>query len=352
MTAPMRFVGARAAPAPLYEALEPRQLLSVDLLTYHGDLLSTGQNLAETVLTPTNVNPTSFGKIWSTDDAGHTALDGQVYAQPLFKSNVTITRGQSQGVHNVLYVATQHDSLYALDANDGSILWQDSFLNITNPTNLTPTTGVSPIGANSTTNDVVNINDVNPEIGILSTPVIDADTNILYLNASTKEFRGSDRHFVQRLWAVNIADGSVALGGPTVIGDTLKNSSITSSSTRYINYQYFAGPIVNGTGNNGGSNLNADGWDASTDPNHLGYKPSASGQIAFNALLQMGRPAITLLNGNLYIGFASHGDDGPYYGWLLAYRARPVAPARSSPRRPTKASSAIVRITPHRAASG
>jgi hypothetical protein len=306
-------------PSYQFEPLEPRTLLAGDLLTYHGDAFSTGQNLTETVLTPANVNVNSFGKIFTT------TLDGQAYAQPLFKTNVRTTRGANQGVHNVLFAATQHDSLYAIDANTGSVLWQDSFLNITNPTSLTATSGVSTISANSTTNDVVNTADVNPEIGILSTPVIDANTNVLYLVAATKEFRGSDRHFVQRLWAVNIADGSVALGGPRLIADTLKNTA-TSGSTQYTNYQYFAGPTINGTGNNGGANLNADGWDPSTDPAHLGYSPSASGQIAFNALLQMGRPAVTLLNGTIYLGFASHGDDGPYYGWLLGYRATDLAP--------------------------
>jgi len=301
-----------------FERLEPRTLLAGDVLTYHNDSFSTGQNLTETVLTPFNISAALFGKIFTT------TLDGQVYAQPLFKTSLRTTRGANPGVHNVLFAATQHDSLYALDANTGQVLWQDSFLNITDPTNLTATTGVTPISANSTVNDVVNTADVNPEIGILSTPVIDPNTNLMYLVAATKEFRGSNRHFVQRLWAVNLADGSAALGGPRVIGDTLKNTP-TSGSTQYKNYQYFAGPIVNGTGNNGGPNLNADGWDASTDPNHAGYSPSAHGQIAFNALLQMGRPAVTLVGDTIYLGFASHGDDGPYYGWILAYRASNLA---------------------------
>src|SRR4029079_18708957 len=95
----------------------------------------------------------------------------------------------------------------------------------------------------------------------------------------------------------------------------------TSGTTRYTDYQYVAGPIVNGTGNNGtipGSGIIVtDGWI----PNSSGYNPTAQGQIAFNALIQMNRPALTLVNGNIYIGWASHGDDGPYYGWLVAYRA-------------------------------
>src|SRR5204862_5936768 len=98
--------------------------------------------LNETILTPANVgNASTFGKLFTT------TLDGQVYAQPLLKTSVNITRGSRQGVHNVLYAATQHGSLYAIDANNGQLLWQDSFLNITDPTRLTPTADVSPIGA-------------------------------------------------------------------------------------------------------------------------------------------------------------------------------------------------------------
>src|SRR5262249_55222583 len=119
----------------------------------------------------------------------------------------------------------------------------------------------------------------------------------------------------------NIADGTVALGGPALIGDTIKNTTISSSN--YKDYQYVSGPIVNGTGNNGvisGTTI-SDGWIANSD----GYNPIDHQQIAFNALLQMSRPAVTLVNGTIYLGWASHGDDGPYYGWLMAYRATDLA---------------------------
>ena len=101
----------------------------------------------------------------------------------------------------------------------------------------------------------------------------------------------------------------------------MKNTTISGSN--YSGYQYFAGPVVNGTGNNGTVNGTTvtDGWIASTDPNHLGYDPDAVGQIAFNAVLHMNRPATTLVNGVIYLAYASHGDNGPYYGWLLAYQA-------------------------------
>jgi hypothetical protein len=330
-------------PRPFAESLESRVLLAaVDVLTYRNDFGSTGQNLGETTLTPAVVgNAAQFGKRFAT------TLDGQVYAEPLVKTGVNITRGSRQGVHNVVYAATQHGSLYAIDANNGQVLWQDSFLNITNPTSLTATSGVSPVGANSTvtnsgingSNDTVNTNDVSPEVSIIGTPVIDASTNTLYLVAITKEYRPgvdsngaavTDRHFIQRLWAVDVSSGAAVAS--TVIADTVKDTTIGGSLSNYTGYQYFAGPIVNGTGNNAPvndptthQNINADGWMPSTDPAHKNYQPSASGQIAFNAVLQMDRPGISLVNGRIYIGYASHGDDGPYYGWILGYDASTLA---------------------------
>src|SRR5262249_14627511 len=153
---------------------------------------------------------TNFGRLFDT------SLDGQVYAQVLAKSNVNITRGSAQGVHNVLYVATMHDSLYAIDALTGAILWQDSFLQLSNPEVIgspSPTIGVStvPSAAQSGT---------FPELGILATPVIDPVSGIIYVETHSEEFRngstpvgsssGNDIHYVQRLWAINSSDGSIA----------------------------------------------------------------------------------------------------------------------------------------------
>ena len=356
----------RFSPQRLIEVLERRELLSVNVLTNHYDAGSTGQNLTETVLTPSNVNSTNFGKVFTT------TLDGQVYAQVLAVANVNITRGSSTGIHNVLYAATMHNSLYAIDANTGAILWQDNFSQISNPQATTigspsPTAGVTTIPAVSGDNALVNGSDIGPELGILATPTIDPNTGILYLVADTQEFRNgatpvstftsgtTDIHYVQRLWAVSISSGAVAITptnnpptsvepstGGQIIADTILDptgSNTVPSFSSYTGYKYVAGPYIKGTGNNSdtynsngtvATTNNADGWavnsnDTTTPWGSVGQRPSDQGYIAFNGLLQMNRVATTLINGEIYLGFASHGDDGPYYGWLLGYNASTLA---------------------------
>jgi hypothetical protein len=280
------------------EALERRLFLSVNILQHGGDPANDGANLAETVLTPGDVNATDFGRQFSTP------LDGSVYAQPLYVQNVKITRGSSVGDHSVVYLATMHDSLYAVDANTGAVLWQDSFLDTTNPQGTTATTGVTTVPTTA-----LGSGNLGTQLGIISTPAIELTEGAIFLNANTQEVRSGNTHFVQRLWSVNLSDGSMMVA-PAVIGDTISNGSFTS----FTGYQYVAGPIVAGSGNNS---------DPTTYPNTDGWVSAPGGAttpvIAFNALIQMQRTATTLLNGTVYLGYASHGDNGPYYGWVLGF---------------------------------
>jgi hypothetical protein len=166
--------------------------------TWHNDIERTGRNLKETQLTPANVNSSSFGKLFSYP------VEGQTYAQPLYVPNVVIS---GKGTHNVVYVATEHDQVYAFDA-DGSAsqpLWQDSFID--------PAHGITSVP----TKQYFCLS-LNPEMGITSTPVIDPATGTLYVVAATEE-KGK---VVQRLHALDIGSGSEKFGGPVVLQATFQ----------------------------------------------------------------------------------------------------------------------------------
>jgi hypothetical protein len=227
-------------------------LAQVSVTTSRNDNSRDGQNLSETILTPDNVNVTSFGKLFS-----HT-VDGYVYAQPLYVPNVTIP---SLGTHNVVYVATEHDSVYAFDADtntgvNASPLWHRSFLNVRR--------GITTVSSSD-----VNCTDLIPEIGITSTPVVDTDKGTIFVLAKTKE----NGNFFQRLHALDITTGKERSGSPVTIHAK-----------------------VRGTG---------DG--------------SVNGWINFNPLTQAQRPGLLLQDGIEYIGWASHCDNGPYHGWVMAF---------------------------------
>ena len=171
-----------------------------DVVTYHNDNARTGQNLNESSLTPATVNVATFGK------NGFFPVDGKVDAQPLYLSALTIP---GQGARNVLYVATEHGSVYAFDADTGGVVWR-----------------VSVLGAGETPSDGRGCSQVVPEIGITSTPVIDRARGVIYVVGMSKTAAGA---YMQRLHALDITNGTELLGGPRTIQATFPGTGAGSS---------------------------------------------------------------------------------------------------------------------------
>jgi len=229
------------------------------VFTQHNDIGRTGQNLGESILTPANVNTATFGKLFSQ------AVDGYVYAQPLYVRNVSI----AGGTHNVIYVATEGDSVYAFDADSNTgtnagLLWHASMID---------TAHGAAAGAETmhTASALPGCTDLIPQVGITSTPVIDPSTGTMYVEAKSEE----NGAFIHRLHALDITTGAEKAPGPTVITAT-----------------------VPGTG---------DG--------------SSGGVLTMDPLHHMNRPGLLWVNGTLYLAYASHCDFMPWHGWLLAYDA-------------------------------
>ena len=214
---------------------------------YHNDDGRTGQNLSETVLTTGNVNVNQFGKIFSYQ------VDGQIYAEPLYVQGVSIP---GQGVHNVIYVVTENDTAYAFDADGlGSApLWQVSFL----------TNGAQTLN----TTDIGGCNNISPQVGITSTPVIDPQTNTIYILARTKVVTGGNASYFQTLHALDITTGLEISGSPVVIQASVN---------------------------------------------------SANGPVTFNPQTANQRAGLFIDNGVVYIGWASHCDIQPFHGWIMGY---------------------------------
>lgn len=170
--------------------------------TYHNDNARTGQQLNETILTPSNVNSSSFGKKYSFP------VDGQVYAQPLYVPALTV----NGATHNVVFVATEHDSVYAFDADgkQSSALWRASFIN--------PSAGITPAVSGA------GQEGVSPEIGVTGTPVIDLSTGTLYVLAMTNE-NGNNKF---RLHALDITTGAEKFGGPALVQPSVSGKGAES----------------------------------------------------------------------------------------------------------------------------
>jgi outer membrane protein assembly factor BamB len=224
-----------------------------NVLTYHNDVERTGRNLAEIKLTPSNVNSATFGKIFQI------SLDGVVDAQPLYVADVPIP---NQGTHNVLVVATENDTLYALDADTGEQLWKLSLL-----------------AAGETASDDRGCGQVTPQIGITSTPVIRLNHGTIdaaiFAVAMTKDSSGN---YHQRLHKVGLATGKHMVAKVDV-------------AAKYP-----------GTG-----------------------EDSVNGYATFDPKQYKERSGLLLLNGVVYLAWASHCDIAPYTGWIMGYRAANLA---------------------------
>jgi len=223
-----------------------------DVLTGGYDVARTNADLNETILTPETVNAAQFGRLFLLP------ADGQLYAQPLYQRNVTIA---GHGVHNVVFIATAHNSVYAYDADTPAPpLWT---------VNLGPA-----VPSTSYDSDVGAYTDITPEIGIIGTPVIDPATGTLYVVAATVE----NHSYLYRLHALDTGSGAERFGAPVVIEAQVKGSGM--------------------------DNLN--------------------GVVSFNPLQHIQRPALLLLNGVVYVAFGSHGDASPWHGWIMGYSAANV----------------------------
>ncbi|HKF65619.1 MAG TPA: PQQ-binding-like beta-propeller repeat protein [Vicinamibacterales bacterium] len=220
-----------------------------DVVTYHNDVARTGQNLNESTLTPAKVNVSAFGKL------AVFTVDGKVDAQPLHLTGVAIP---GSGTRDVLYVATEHDSVYAMDAITGAVLWRTSLL-----------------GAGETTSDTRSCSQVVPEIGITSTPVIDRSrgaNGVIYVVAMSKNDSGA---YFQRLHALDAVLGTELFGGPQTIQASFPGSGANSSN----------------------------------------------GSVVFDPKQYEERAGLLLINGQIVTTWTSHCDIDPYNGWIIGFDA-------------------------------
>ena len=222
--------------------------------TYHNNTSRNGVNAQEYVLTPSSVSSGNFGKLFSC------TVDGAIYAQPLWVPNLMIGAVQ----HNVVFVATQHDSLYAFDADASpcTMLWH---------ANLIDGTHGGTQGERSVPNSLVGLgyDDIQPEIGVTGTPVIDLTNNVLYVVSKSVDTAGVN--FYQRIHEIDLFTGNEKLaGGPAVIS---------------------------------------------------GSFPSNSGTVDFSPKQQNQRAGLALVNGVIYVAWGSHEDADPWYGWVMGFDA-------------------------------
>ncbi|MFI4886259.1 MAG: pyrrolo-quinoline quinone [Steroidobacterales bacterium] len=235
-------------PAPPPSAPAPQPTAHTDVATYKDDAGRTGENLTETALTPANVNSSSFGLLRVL------SVDGKVDAQPLYLAQVSV----AGAAHDVVFVATENDSVYAFDPHTGATLWH-----------------VSLLGSGETPSDDRGCDQISPQIGVTSTPVIDRKAGpdgAIFLVAMSKD--GSSNYH-QRLHALDITSGAELFGGPVTINPT--------------------------------------------------YSSSAGGQKTFSPGQYAERAALLLDNQTIYTSWTSHCDVQPYSGWIVGFSESTLA---------------------------
>ena len=230
--------------------------------TVHYDLARDGANTQEYALIPSLLTGGSFGKLFSC------TVDGAIYAEPLWEPQLSIGGAK----HNVVFVVTQHDSLFAFDADTNSSpctpLWQMSLIDTAHG-GQAGETSVSSFGPNSLVG--AGYGDIAPEVGVTGTPVIDPSTETLYVVSKSVDSTGTN--FYQRLHAIDILNGSEKLAGPATITGTFPGTGDGTATTTFVPQQ------------------------------------------------QNQRPGLALANGIVYIAWSSHEDNPPYYGWVMGYDA-------------------------------
>ncbi len=240
--------------------LPPPNPAALNVLTYHNDNTREGANTNEVILTLANVNVSTFGRLITYP------VDGYVYAQPLYVAGVVIP---GQGTHNAVFVATEHNSVYAFDADgiggtNGGLLWH---------TNL----GASALSDNHEFGDRYNggqYTDIVPEVGITGTPVISLATGTLYVDVRTRVV-GATINYYHSVHALNITNGTEEPYSPVVVSAAVPGKGVDSKN----------------------------------------------GVVTFNALQENQRPGMTLAGGILYVSYGSFADTDPYHGWVLGFNA-------------------------------
>jgi hypothetical protein len=249
---------------------------AVPITTHHIDNAHTGANLYETVLNVSNVTSTTFGQVFTR------TLDGQAYPQPLYVPGLTI----NGGLHNVVYVETEHDSVYAYDADDPTAstpLWKKSL----QPAGVLTSTS-APVPNSDFGNAYGAYHDIHTEVGVTSTPVIDLSSNTMYVVALHKDCLnpatgcsglGTGYTYRHRLHALDLLTGQEKFGGPVVLGGSVPSDA-------------------------------AD---------------SVGGSLTFKSLNQLQRPALVMSKGItrsiIYMAFSGIADTDPYHGWVMGYDA-------------------------------